>query len=843
MGEDPRLGDLLLRWERNRRKGEEVAPEELCRDCPELLAAFRERLAALDEVSTLGETVDQSGSSSVGDGPSRREGDQPPGSFGGLPALPGYEILGELGRGGMGVVYRARQIGLNRLVAIKMVLSGVHATPTALSRFRIEAEAVAQLHHPNIVHIYDIGNKDGCPYFTLEFVEGGSIDRLLIDGPLEIRETMLLAEGIARGLHHAHERGIVHRDLKPANVLLSGPDAPLEDGSDLGIPKLTDFGLAKRLEGDAQLTRTGSVMGTPSYMAPEQAVGEIENIGPETDVYGLGVIIYEMLTGEPPFVGRNDVETVQMVVSNEPDSIRYHRPDCPAALEQIVMKCLAKEPADRYPTAKGVADDLHRVSSGQSPLFGAVSGDKTTALRRGRTWAGSRAKTAPGSRRSVRPARLNAPQLARRRSRRLLFGAIGLGLVLCLAAAVGVQRWQPAAPVVAADLPPIKVGVLHSLSGTLSISSAPVVDATLMAIDELNNSGGLLGRRVEAVVRDGKSDWDAFAREAERLITVDDVAVIFGCWASAARKSVKPVVEANNHLLVYPLQYEGLEESPNILYVGAAPNQQLIPAVKWAYAFLDKRRYFLIGSDYIFPRAAHAIIKDQLQSMGKAELVGEAYLPLGATEVEAVVQQIVAAKPDIILNTVNGDSNVALFRTLRAAGVRPDQVPVMSFSLTSNELNSLNAGDMSGDYSAWSYFPAIDRPANKAFLEALNYNFNGQRKASDPMVAAYVGVKLWAQAVVEAGTDDVVAVREALKTQRIDGPAGLEWVDPQTMHVAQTARIGRLQPDGEFEVIWSSVTPVSPIPFPDTRTRAEWDALLDSLYRGWGDRWAPAESK
>ena len=837
MGDDPRLGDLLLRWERNLRKGTKVTPEELCRDCPELLDSLRERLAALDEAETLGETVGRGANSSIDDGP------RPGNSLGNAPALPGYEIIDELGRGGMGIVYKARQIGLNRLVAVKMVLSGVHASPTALSRFRIEAEAVARLQHPNIVHIYDIGNKDGCPYFTLEYVTGGSVDRLLNNGPLEIRDAVLLAEGVARGLHHAHERGIVHRDLKPANVLLSGPDAPLEDGSELGIPKLTDFGLAKQLEGDARLTRTGSVMGTPSYMAPEQALGETENIGPATDVYGLGVILYEMLTGQPPFVGRNDVETIQMVMSDDPESIDELRPDCPVALQQITMKCLAKETADRYPTAKGVADDLHRFLTGQPPLFGANSGDKTAALRRSGLRPPTRLPMARRSRPGFRPPVSRKADAMRRRARRLFVGAIAVALAACVAAAIGIQRWRPdALPAVGASLPPIKVGVLHSLSGTLAMSSAPVVDATLMAIDEVNAAGGLLGRQVEAVVCDGKSDWDVFAREAERLITVERVSVIFGCWTSAARKSVKPVVEANDHLLIYPLQYEGLEDSPNVLHVGAAPNQQIIPAVKWCYAFLDKRRYFLVGSDYVFPRAAHEIIKDQLTTMGKAEVVGEAFLPLGETEVERVVQQIVAAKPDIILNTVNGDSNVALFRALRTAGVRPEQVPVMSFSLTSHELRSLSAASTTGDYAAWSYFPAIDRPANHEFLKALNYNFNGQRKATDPMVAAYVGVKLWAQAVVEAGTDDVKQVRAALKSQRLDGPAGLEWVDPATMHVAQTARIGRLQADGEFEIIWSSVTPVVPNPFPETRSRAAWEQLLDSLYKGWGGHWAPDDA-
>ena len=223
------------------------------------------------------------------------------------------------------------------------------------------------------------------------------------------------------------------------------------------------------------------------------------------------------------------------------------------------------------------------------------------------------------------------------------------------------------------------MGVLHSLSGTMAISEKSVVDATLLAIGEINEQGGLLGRKIEPVVADGKSDWPTFASEAERLIAQEEVSTVFGCWTSASRKTVKPVFEKHDHLLFYPVQYEGLEACPNIVYTGAAPNQQIIPAVRWCFEHLG-RKFFLVGSDYVFPRTANEIIRDQLRSL-HGEIVGEQYILLGSEDVQDAVQSIVAAKPDVILNTINGDTNVAFFRELRAAGITPEKIPTMSFSI------------------------------------------------------------------------------------------------------------------------------------------------------------------
>jgi predicted Ser/Thr protein kinase len=278
------------------------------------------------------------------------------------PAVPGYEILGELGRGGAGVVYKARQLALNRVVALKMILSGAHACAEQRARFRTEAEAVAQLKHPNVVQVYDIGECDGTPFFSLEFVEGGSLERKLNRTAQEPRAAAALVETLARAMHVAHEKGIVHRDLKPANILLT-PE---------GMPKIADFGLAKRLEDDSHQTQNGSVMGTPCYMAPEQAGGAVGQTGPATDVYALGAILYDALTGRPPFKAATVLDTLAQVCHDEPVPPSRLQPKVPRDLETICLKCLQKSPAKRYASALDLAEDLRRYQQGEPILARAM---------------------------------------------------------------------------------------------------------------------------------------------------------------------------------------------------------------------------------------------------------------------------------------------------------------------------------------------------------------------------------------------------------------------------------------------------------------------------------------
>lgn len=384
--------------------------------------------------------------------------------------------------------------------------------------------------------------------------------------------------------------------------------------------------------------------------------------------------------------------------------------------------------------------------------------------------------------------------------------------------------------------PPIRVGILHSRSGTMAISEEPVVRATLLAIDDLNARGGLLGRRIVPVVVDGRSDWPTFATEAERLIVKENVSVIFGCWTSASRKMVRPVVERLGHLLFYPVQYEGLETSPNIVYTGAAPNQQIIPAVKWSFEHIG-RRFFLVGSDYVFPRVANEIIRDHVKAL-RGEVVAEDYILLGSHDVDAVVRHIVESKPDVIFNTINGDSNIAFFKALRAAGITPDKIPTVSFSISENELKDMAEVTTAGDYAVWNYFQSVEGTWNRDFVARFRRKYGPQQTTSDPMEAAYFGVHLWAQAVEDAETDSVREVREAIKRQSLHAPEGVVYVDPENLHTWKTVRIGRINAKGQFDLVWSSGRPVRPVPFPIFRSREEWLEDLEALRRGWGGSWS-----
>lgn len=382
----------------------------------------------------------------------------------------------------------------------------------------------------------------------------------------------------------------------------------------------------------------------------------------------------------------------------------------------------------------------------------------------------------------------------------------------------------------------IKVGILHSLTGTMAISETSVVDATLLAIEEINGKGGVLGRKVEPLVVDGKSDWPTFAQEAERLITKEKVSVVFGCWTSACRKTVKPLFEKYDHLLFYPVQYEGLEQSPNIIYTGASPNQQIIPAVKWSFDNLGKK-FFLVASDYVFPRSANAIIKDQVAAL-RGEIAGEEYILLGSSDVKGAVQRITQARPTVILNTINGDSNVAFFRELRAAGVTPDKIPTMSFSIAEDELRMLGAKLMVGDYATWNYFQSTESQENAGFVQRFKQKHGAYRVTDDPMEAGYFGVYLWAQAVREAASDDLKLVRKALLNQSFHAPEGIVYIDPETQHTWKTVRVGRIRKDGQFDILWTSEKPIRPVPYPVYRSKSEWDKFLQDLYVGWGNRWA-----
>ena len=379
-----RLGEVLAEILQAEERGEKPDLERYTASFPELegplRAYFRDR-EAFKRLSPGPRPTEsaEAAPSSVDSGATQDEDARPGGQWPPLRAggrFGGYEIVAELGRGGMGVVYQARQLALNRVVALKMILAADHADERGLARFRAEAEAVARLQHPNIVQVFEISEHEGKPFFSMEFCPGGGLDKKLNAGPLEPSEAARLVETLARAVRAAHDKGVIHRDLKPANVLLA------EDGT----PKVTDFGLAKRMDADAAQTRSGDLLGTPSYMAPEQAGGDTKSVGPATDVYALGAILYECLTGRPPFKGPTTLDTLTQVLADDPLPPRQLQPKTPRDLETICLKCLEKQRPRRYWTAAALADDLGRWRRGepvraQPPSLGYVLQKKVRRYR------------------------------------------------------------------------------------------------------------------------------------------------------------------------------------------------------------------------------------------------------------------------------------------------------------------------------------------------------------------------------------------------------------------------------------------------------------------------------
>jgi urea transport system substrate-binding protein len=402
----------------------------------------------------------------------------------------------------------------------------------------------------------------------------------------------------------------------------------------------------------------------------------------------------------------------------------------------------------------------------------------------------------------------------------IIFGSAAAGSVLlksCTTAptssptASGSPAAGGAAP--AAGGSTLKVGILHSLSGTMAISEKSVVDAEMLAIEEINKSGGVLGKQIEPITEDGASDWPIFNEKAKKLIDQDKVVTVFGCWTSASRKAVLPTFESKKHMLWYPVQYEGQECSQNVFYTGAAPNQQIEPSVQW---LLDNKgkEFFLVGSDYVFPRTANTIIQAQLKEKG-GKTVGEDYIPLGNNEVKPVIAKIKAALPNggVIYNTLNGGTNVQFFKEMKAAGMGPDKYPVMSVSIAEEEVQAIGVDYLKGHYAAWNYFQTVENAASKKFVEAFKAKFGATRVVNDPMEAAYIMVYLWKQAVEKAGgAEDLEKVRKAAYGQTFDAPEGKVTMNTNH-HLSKFVRIGEIRDDGLFKIVYETKEAVAPVPW------------------------------
>ena len=356
----------------------------------------------------------------------------------------------------------------------------------------------------------------------------------------------------------------------------------------------------------------------------------------------------------------------------------------------------------------------------------------------------------------------------------------------------------------------IKVGVLHSLSGTLAISETTLKDVVLMLVDEQNKKGGLLGKQLEAVVVDPASDWPLFAEKARELISAEKTDVIFGCWTSVSRKSVLPVFEELNGLLFYPVQYEGEESSKNVFYTGAAPNQQAIPAVNYLMDELEVERWVLAGTDYVYPRTTNKILEQYLKDSGVAASdIMINYTPFGHSDWQTIVSDIKTfgseGKKTAVVSTINGDANVPFYKELGNQGISAEDIPVVAFSVGEEELSGIDTEPLVGHLAAWNYFMSADADVNYDFIEKWHaFIGNEERVTNDPMEAHYIGFNMWVEAVEKAGTTDVDAVREAMYGLTYPNLTGGTAVMNTNHHLTKPVLIGEIQADGQFETVWQT---------------------------------------
>lgn len=381
---------------------------------------------------------------------------------------------------------------------------------------------------------------------------------------------------------------------------------------------------------------------------------------------------------------------------------------------------------------------------------------------------------------------------------------------------MGAALATPAIHGASAQAAPIKVGVLHSLSGTMAISETALRDTVLMMVEGINSRGGLLGRRVEAVVVDPASNWPLFAEKARELLQVAKVDVTFGCWTSVSRKSVLPVFEELNGLLFYPVQYEGEEQSKNVFYTGAAPNQQAIPAVEYLMSKDggEARRIALLGTDYVYPRTTNRILRAFLNSKGIADAdIMEEYTPFGHSDWQGIVARVKRfageGKLTAIVSTINGDANIPFYRELGNQGIKAEDIPSVAFSVGEEELAGIDTKPLVGHLAAWNYFMSVNSPANTEFKAQWQaFIKNPRRVTNDPMEATLVGFKMWAQAVAKAGTTAVDPVREAMYGQKVDAPCGYTLEMHRNHHLSKPVMIGEVMENGQFNIVWKTPGPI-----------------------------------
>lgn len=382
---------------------------------------------------------------------------------------------------------------------------------------------------------------------------------------------------------------------------------------------------------------------------------------------------------------------------------------------------------------------------------------------------------------------------------------------------------------------PINVGILFPTTGTLAGSGQPVANATLLAIDEINQAGGVRGRKIKPFIYSSTNlqQNETFVNE---MILDKKVAVIFGCWTSSCRKTIKSTIEKNNNLLIYPTQYEGIEESPNIIYLGSLPNQQLVPAVSWSIQ-RGARKFYIVGSDYIYPRVANEILAQEIRNQG-GEVLNTQYLPLGSTDASKVVADIVEKNPQVIFNTINGDTNVAFFQELNTQTRNRSRPQVISTSMVETDINKIGKQNMIGDLFSWTYYMGLQNAPNQKFLQAYKSKYGNIDNLNEAAVNSYAGVYLWKQAAERLNNIAPTYVGSMMLRTSIGSPGGIIYIDPITHNAWRSIMLTQINKNAQYQTVWASSQPVQPIVYPEFKTRAEWNLFEYNLFVQWSNSWA-----
>jgi len=766
------------------------------------------------------------------DRPNAHSALSPPRGPGELGWLGEYRVIGVLGEGGMAIVYDAVEPKLGRHVALKVLKAEIN-DPTSRERFLREARVVASLASERVVHVYAVGEDNGTPFLAMEKLVGETLaKRLERDRWLPVIDALAITREAAEGLVALHDRGMIHRDLKPDNLWLE-----TDSHGHIIRVKLIDFGIARQIQGDPSLTNPGQVIGTPIYMAPEQASGG--DIDARADLYALGCVLYRLLAGKTPFdsASPNTLAVLSAVIRSQIIPIKQVVPNLSPAVAGLIQQLLEHDKEKRPANAAALAARLRELEHEEG-----ASTSKTKSIQ------------------------LAASESHRRTPRRTKPFNIALGVVAIVAAlavggvALSAKLWPsmfnsahsqssktaPTNDQVPAVIVPdqtkdlLKVGLLFSQTDATALQEQPVLEAVQFAIEEINAAGGVLGRRIEPIVEDGASSAPAFARKASKLIDNDKVEVLFGCWSSPSRKRVAEICgdPKRDRLLFYPGNAEGLEEYENVVYLGGAPNQILVPLIKYAYADLRRRKVFVVGSESIYSRVVGVILDHEVKLL-EARIVGTRNVPPGESDFKSIADEIKDSKADFIVSSLSGVENSSLFRALRSARIGPPEVPTAWLTLKETDLTHF-APTLAGDYTAGCYFDTVETPANTSFVQRYRKRFGASKRISDSMEAAYYGVYLWKHAVEKAQSSRTWDVRVALRGLVIDTADGPLKIDPLTLHAWQTGRVGKVvNEEGRlsFQVVFQTPGPIEPKPYPSWQTQGQWKEFLDKLYQEWGKNW------